>query len=73
MRDIEQATDDSLWMGEDNRSDGLYHLTPRQGGQCLSTGCDKVVERIPTRVGGTRHIAVGRRTGKVVDIGLIGE
>jgi len=32
-----------------------------------------VFERIPTRVGGTRHIAVGRRTGKVVDIGLIGE
>jgi|GEM_PF-1968534 len=32
-----------------------------------------ILERVPTRVGGTPHVAVGRRTGKVFDIGAIGE
>ena len=32
-----------------------------------------VVEDIPRRVGGTRHVAVDRRTGAVTELGMIGE
>lgn len=32
-----------------------------------------VLEAFPKRIGATRHIAVNRRTGKITELGMLGE